>query len=692
MKNQYIKRALVKAGLCLSLLAVSASSCKLDEFNPAALSEQNTISNFAGWKAFQTNCYTGLWGSLIGLQYGLVSEVGTDLWTFSYNNHNQYKDVMAYEGFTNTSGIINNVWTFAWGSIEDCNKAIQLAPTLSDASANAADIKVLVAEAKVLRAYYYTVIVTQFGSVPLMTTDDPNKTLSPTRTPVAQIYAQIISDLTTAAADLDTTPYQNNAARVTKKAALGLLARAYAQGAGEGLQENGKSYWQRAKEVCDDLINNKAAYNAAMYDDFAQVFASVNNRNNIESLFTAYGLNPYDPSYDVFTGNTKPNLYLHYYPKLDDAFGTADVFKRSVNSNTSNGYYGRLNQQFVAPTKYLINCFNANYDKRWENTFVTAFANYSGVQAINSLGSGAPAPANVTYAAATVTLTAAMCTKYGIDASHVGQKIYPYADVNAKNASQNATWQYIPMIWNKGDHTGNATTALSTIPNANVTPYPLDPTDDRFFVYLSKTPLTAADKATRVYATVNIDDMFDPSDPTGSTYKAVAASNGLPNGGALANLFPAMMKFNHNFDGGWLGGNFQQKLGNIMVMRMAEVYLIAAECCFHGAGSATDAANYLNVLRKRACRNPADFNTATGMQLTTATQNDVFDEYARELCGEFSRWALLKREKAFETRLATYNKTAAVNFVPAIHYNRPIPFAFLNTITNAGDFGTNGYQ
>jgi len=37
-----------------------------------------------------------------------------------------------------------------------------------------------------------------------------------------------------------------------------------------------------------------------------------------------------------------------------------------------------------------------------------------------------------------------------------------------------------------------------------------------------------------------------------------------------------MMKFNHNFDGGWLRDNFRQKPGNIMNMRMAEVYLTGA--------------------------------------------------------------------------------------------------------------------
>lgn len=687
MKTNSIKKILSMSAVTV-LVALCLFSCKkLDEYNPASLSEDNVLRNFNGWKAYQSNCYAGLWGSLIGLQYGIVSEAGTDLWTFSYNNHNQYKDVMAYEEFTTSSGIVKNVWDFAWGSIKDCNKTIQLSTQLVDG--NAGDIKTLVAEAQFLRAYYYSVIVAQFGSVPLITVYDPLTNLAPTRTPVPQIYAQIVSDLRSAFNNLPVTPLDNNPQRVTKKAALGILARVYAQGAGEGLSEGGKSYWLRAKEVADSLITGMSTYGATVYDDFAKVFASANNRNNAEVLFTAYGLNPYDPSYDAFTGNAKPNLYLHYYPKLDDAFGTADVFKRSVNSNTSNAYYGRLNQQFIAPTKYLINCFNAAYDKRWENTFATAFTNYSGVQAITSLGTSVPAPANVTYAAATVTLTAAMCTKYGIDASHAGEKIYPYVDVNARNASQNATWQYIPLIWPKGVYTG-ATSALQTAANANVHPYPLAADEDRFFAYLSKVPLSAAEKKARRYVTVNIDDLFDASDPSGSTYKAVTSTNGLPSS-SLANLFPAMMKFNHNFDGGWLGGNFQQKLGNIMIMRMAEVYLIAAEATLRATGDGGAAAQYLNVLRKRACRNVSDFNTGTGMQLATATMNDVFDEYARELCGEFNRWALLKRNKAFETRLATYNRTAFVNFVAAKHYNRPIPFTFLNQINNADEFGTNGY-
>ena len=69
-----MKKVLYISGLSL-LLIFSIQSCKIDEFNPTSLSEETALRNFDGWKAYQSNCYTGLWGSLIGLQYGIVSEV-----------------------------------------------------------------------------------------------------------------------------------------------------------------------------------------------------------------------------------------------------------------------------------------------------------------------------------------------------------------------------------------------------------------------------------------------------------------------------------------------------------------------------------------------------------------------------------------------------------------------------------------
>ena len=57
--------------------------------------------------------------------------------------------------------------------------------------------------------------------------------------------------------------------------------------------------------------------------------------------------------------------------------------------------------------------------------------------------------------------------------------------------------------------------------------------------------------------------------------------------------------------------------------------MIAAEAN-QQLGDGAKAATYLNVLRKRACRNADDYETH--MKLTTASEDDIFDEYALIFC------------------------------------------------------------
>src|SRR4051812_4716071 len=80
-------------------------------------------------------------------------------------------------------------------------------------------------EVRTLRAYYYMRLASLFGDVPLVTTAislDESKVV--TRTPVAQIWDFVASELTQAADQLPTT--QTEKGRVTKGAALGIKARA----------------------------------------------------------------------------------------------------------------------------------------------------------------------------------------------------------------------------------------------------------------------------------------------------------------------------------------------------------------------------------------------------------------------------------------------------------------------------------
>ncbi len=642
-------------------LSASVFSCSLDEYNPSDTSGGEELKTVEGLKQLGTYCYTPLYEQLFSASdYLSVAEAGTDIW-LTQNNKTNTQQLFYYEGLTTSTNGTNKLFNQAYTMINTCNAVINRADEVTSGDINT--LATVVAEAKCLRAYYYLVLVTQYGNVTLTTTESSqNPVMNPERSTVEDIYALIISDLKDAADVLGVAPMDGNYARVSKKTALGLMARAYAQGAGEGLSENGVSYWQRAKEVAEDFITNQSAYGAHLYDDVADVWNQANNRDNKEALFVASGPQAGTDAYIYGYNSNTLFTYTFCDPnQLSDIYPVA---------SRNNYYYGRVNNNLYAPSKYLIDCFDATYDKRWENSFTTAFSLFSMVQ----VGWRSYEDSN-----ATITLTEALCTKYGINTEFVGKKIYPYVDVNAINLGSNGGNQYVASVWPKGNYSGSIAN-LEKVKNVYATPYPLAEDEDRFVLYLSKDYLSAEEKAKRPYICVNIDDLFKADGTYVETFIDEAQTR-------TYTQYPSLNKFNFNFEGGFNGSNLQRKTGDMFIMRMAEIYLIAAEANVQlGNGSA--AAEQLNVLRKRACRNAADFDAH--MKLTTATENDIFDEYARELCGEFSRWALLKRHKAFETRLSAYNPRAAQSFSEK-NYVRPISFTFLSQIENADEYGTNGY-
>lgn len=648
-----MKNILYRLTLIL-IAAIAMPACSLDEFNPkSSQTEKEVLSKYEGFKAFQAKCYEATTGYLTSFEHLSMAEGGTDTWITAHNR-TWAQQVFYYEGLATNTSFVSKTFTYANSMINNCNVVIANAEGVQDGEQSKIDV--LVAEARFLRAYYYSILVAQYGPITLNTEPTKQANLTPTRTPVAEVYAQIVKDLKLAAADLQLEPLDGNAGRVTKKAALGLLARVYAQGAGEELKEDGVSYWQKAKEAAEDLIQNAETYGAYLYDDVDDLWAQANNRNNPEALFIASGSNPDDASYWSVKQNNSfsfmsPNPY-----KLSELYPIKDK---------QNYFYGRVNNNVLAPSKYLIDCFNANYDKRWDNTFITAFSAFSMVQ-----------PGWKSYEDGQIELTAEICQKYGIDAAHVGKKIYPYVDSNAISAAIGGN-QYVASVWPKGDHSGNIEN-LQEVKNVYVHPYPLAEDEDRFSIYLSKDPLSDEDKAKRAYYTINIDDLFDSE----GKYKSSKID-----GTESYQMYPAFIKYNWNYNGAFRGSNLQYKNGDVMLMRMAEIYLIAAEANVK-LGNAGLAAEQLNVLRKRACRNAADFEAH--MRLTSASMTDIYDEYARELCGEFGRWYLLKRHKSFEERLAIGNKRAAASFT-AKNYLRPIPYDFLNSINNANEYGNNGY-
>jgi len=142
--------------------------------------------------------------------------------------------------------------------------------------------------------------------------------------------------------------------------------------------------------------------------------------------------------------------------------------------------------------------------------------------------------------------------------------------------------------------------------------------------------------------------------------------------------------------------NAQPGFKDVIVMRLAEMYIIAAEAEWK-LNNPSAAAGYINVLRTRAARK-TPVNQTAAMQVSAANINEDFilRERARELAGEHLRWFDLKR------MLGANNGQAFVDFIKAqnpditlvqpFHRLRPIRQEELNALLNADEFGQNpGY-
>lgn len=740
-----MKKKLYSAALALCAMA-SLASCDLDEYNPKEVTGDEVIATYDGFYGLEAKCYEPIYGQLYTVfDFMSMAECGTDTW-WAQNNKTNTEQMFYYEGlapFENKGW--DKAFTQMYSALGNCNTVIAKAENVEAEDIQKENVKTLVAEAHFLRAYYHLLLTTYYGPITLVTTvADENPKLTAERNTLSEIYSLIISDLKYAVANLPVNPLEGNRARATKKAAQGMLCRAYVQGAGQGLTENGVSYWERAKVEAEAMIKNPSEYGAYLYDDVADVWADANNRNNKEALFVAAGIDAQDDSNTYWYANPSNNkLFTYCYFGLQSF---SDLNK--VSNDKSNYLYGRVNNNLLAPSYYLVHCFNPSWDKRWENSFQTAFGSYS----CEAWGMG--------YDKYSVLWTKALVEKYGLDEETMLEKVdysaalneddvndadfvldtdayektgksvwksktytpsgkefgyeinteayprkqlykcqyvRPYANVGTdaiKNYAQGGN-QYTAYVWPYGtgrvnEETGEYAAAdlakLETPKKVYNVAYPMDSLDNRFYLYLYHPADHARfmDKKGFHYALFNIDELFNNN----KAYYTEAEYTALGVQSSIYKACPCLTKFNWSYDKVFLGSNLQVKNGDIMVMRMAEIYLIAAEAC-ERLGEKAKAAEYLNVLRKRAARETADASEYT---LTTSeiTEDMIFDEYARELCGEFNRWALLQRHGALASRLAKYNQRAAKSYKEYMKW-RPISLTFLNQIENKEEYGDNGY-
>ncbi len=142
-------------------------------------------------------------------------------------------------------------------------------------------------EAAFLRALYYFYLVRSYGDVPLVLTPaaSPAEAASVTRTPMADVYAQIEKDLKDAITKLPASYTGDDLGRATNLAAMGLLAKVY-------LTEN---KMPEAATQAQATITAAKAAGKALWANYGDNF-KLENENGQESLFEVQyksGLNAY---------------------------------------------------------------------------------------------------------------------------------------------------------------------------------------------------------------------------------------------------------------------------------------------------------------------------------------------------------------------------------------------------------------
>lgn len=160
---------------------------------------------------------------------------------------------------------VGRLWEILY---EGINRANYLLANMDESKLTTAEMKVYKGEAMFLRGYYYFLLTSYFGEVPLKLTP----TTSPNEKPLAKsslkdVYAQIENDMKAAEGlvlDIDSLGTNE---RISKTGVQAILARVYMKMAGEPLNDTEK--YKDALEYCNKVINSgKHSLNPS----FSQIF------------------------------------------------------------------------------------------------------------------------------------------------------------------------------------------------------------------------------------------------------------------------------------------------------------------------------------------------------------------------------------------------------------------------------------
>lgn len=341
------------------LFSIAISGCKkfLDTKPTGQLLPINSYASDAQITAAMAGIYQDLKYNLSYHQYYSVFWTAPNDDTYPANSATTYANFNNDPNDGSTGTPVEGIWRSCWRSINYSNSLLDNidASNANGGTLTADAVRRAKGEATFMRGFYYFMLAQWYGDVPLQlhATSDPTEGQI-ARTPVKQIYDQIITDMTLADSMMYDVTFASRGYtdRITREGIQGMLARVclYAAGAPANDTRRYADALAWAKKVVSGGRN-------ALLSSYTQVFVDeAQNRYNTENMFEA-------PYFIVPTGQVSSSGGVGYYNGVPQG---------SVDSGAARGdlrVHPRLFFKYE-PGDYRRNWNIANYS--YANTFSTA--------------------------------------------------------------------------------------------------------------------------------------------------------------------------------------------------------------------------------------------------------------------------------------------------------------------------------
>ena len=665
-------------------ISFGATSCSdfLEEDNKTGETADLAYNTKIGIDGLIQSAYTythGWWGKEPSLG---LAECGSDLFYFGYDN--KQKSLMKYDLSAEALGnntadnpCLDEYWEMFYAAVDVCNNALKYVPTCTAID----DIKkaAYLGDAYFLRALYYSQMVAMWGPIPYNAEPVTSINNNPVRVPEAEIYGHILDDLKLSMenfkkANIMSVKTATATGRASYYSAEALYARVALYAAswlGASSVSGYGNLYTEALNAANDVIANSGAKFYSRYSDTW-------NMNNEEA-----------------TSNTENLFAVHYSNDLSAGRDNCVPYRFS---DEGTGNFNSL----ITRTGYGRNGGSASL-----LMFVSLWNN-----GCDDLGNSGQKNTQVFWrvAAGKTTIKSKMT---GTDIE-VGKYYSPYGRGFTRYLPSLYLWQILDEV-KETDQRYNGTLLTSyRIPyelSKNPAKYPkmseqefkdyeeAYKEDGNYFngggiaiLYSILDGNSAEGQALQAEAKdkYRLQFAFGGDIPV---YTSGDPATALPTEGGKATSdvygdaryksekiegrrsFPGIKKFlDDKYDASY--PTYDISYRDIMVLRLAEMYLIKAEAELATSGNALNTINQLRAARAISGKD----NSISG----TVTIETILKERALELCGEYQRWFDLKRTHTLIDHIKKYNAQASGN-IAVKHYYRPIPLSELEAVTNRSD-------